>query len=65
MNAIPQDELITGSDLYIVAKLELAIEHMIFLHTNKGGIFVRLGIAVPLSQYNFLGFILLLTGQII
>src|SRR5690606_12960888 len=51
--------MVFRADLYIVAGLELPVHHMVLLHTHKGRIRICFAIAVSVSQYLFLLFVLL------
>jgi hypothetical protein len=63
MKTVTENELILGADLYIVARLELAITHMIFLHPHECRVFVGLTIAITFPERFLLFFIFLKTRQ--
>jgi hypothetical protein len=50
VHAVRQDELVLGSDLYIVSGFELTISHVVFLHPHEGRVRVCLAKAVPGPQ---------------
>lgn len=60
MKAVKQNELVFRGHLHIVARLQLAIFHVIFLHPHKRGVRVCFGIAVAITKA---GFLLLILGE--
>jgi hypothetical protein len=46
--AVVGDELIVGGYLGIVCRLELPVEHVVFLHAHEGG--VRIGLRVTVAS---------------
>ncbi|MNV98622.1 hypothetical protein D3C71_1939000 [compost metagenome] len=48
MQTVANNELIFCSDLHIVARLELAVTHVIFFHPHEGRIRIGLTETVPI-----------------
>ncbi|MNI74895.1 hypothetical protein D3C73_1310080 [compost metagenome] len=63
MKAVKQNELVFRGHLHIVARLQLSILHVVFLHPHKRSIRVRLGVAVAIAKAGFLLLILSEPGQ--
>ena len=63
VNAVAEDELVLGSELHVVCRLQLAVAHVVFLHAHEGSIPIRFAEAVPLTQGGFLLLVLLQPRQ--
>ena len=37
--------------LDVISRLELAVQHGVFLHTHESGVVIRFGVAVPVPAY--------------
>ncbi len=46
MHTVADNELMFGADLHIVARLKLAVSHVIFFHSHEGRVMVCLTVAV-------------------
>lgn len=62
VDAIVGDELVLGGYLDVVSRLCLPVVHRVLLHTHERGIWIRLAIAVPLSEGFQLILVFLLLG---
>ena len=58
MERVVKDELVMGGDLQVVAGFELAVFHVVFLHSHEGCICIGLGEGVALTQDLFLRIVL-------
>nr|WP_228728220.1 hypothetical protein [Brevibacillus composti] len=60
MDAVEQNKLVFRGHLHIVAWLQLAIFHVIFLHAHKRGVRIGFRVAVAIAKA---GFLLLILGE--
>lgn len=63
MDTVAEHELVFRSDLHVVARLQLAVSHMIFFHPHKRRIRIGLAEAVPFTKKRLLMLVFLQTRQ--
>ena len=63
MQAVSKNELVFRPDLYVVARLQLTIAHVIFFHSHEGSVMICLAKAVSIPEDLLLGLVLLQTRK--
>ncbi|MNW50817.1 hypothetical protein D3C74_282800 [compost metagenome] len=63
MQTVANNERVLCSNLHVVARLKLAITHMIFFHSHECGVMIGLAEAVSIPENLLLGLVFPQTRQ--